>query len=166
MRKKVTPRKTAMAVMMRMKCSISMAIGVATTSVDSASAAMRPMKVSSPVWMTTPVAVPSGTCVPKKARFFVSSGSSSVLTALRLIGSDSPVMAALSTAMSSVHSTMRMSAGMASPPVTMMMSPLTSRSASTSTISERPSLFTRLTFTCGGSMFANAAIMLSDLAFW
>lgn len=56
--KKDTPRKTATPVMMWMKCSISIEIGVRPTSSPEASVAIRPMTVRSPVLITIPRAVP------------------------------------------------------------------------------------------------------------
>lgn len=56
--KKVTPRKTATPVMMWMKCSISLAMGVLPVSRPEVSVAMRPITVRSPVHTTMPRAVP------------------------------------------------------------------------------------------------------------
>ena len=55
----VTPRKTATVVIMWMKCSISMAIGVFPTSRLDASVAIRPITVRSPVLITIPEAEPT-----------------------------------------------------------------------------------------------------------
>lgn len=57
--KKLTPKKTATPVMMWMKCSISMLIGVRRTSSSDARVAMRPITVRSPVAITMPRAVPA-----------------------------------------------------------------------------------------------------------
>jgi len=57
-RKNVTPRNTATAVMMLIKCSISMAIGVFPDDRPEASDAIRPMTVLSPHRMTIPRADP------------------------------------------------------------------------------------------------------------
>jgi len=54
-----TPRKTATAVMMWMKCAISRAIGVSPTSSPLAKLAIRPITVRSPVLITKPRAVPT-----------------------------------------------------------------------------------------------------------
>lgn len=56
---KVPPRKKATPVIMWMKCSISMLIGVCPTSRLEARIAMRPITVRSPVLMTIPVAEPA-----------------------------------------------------------------------------------------------------------
>lgn len=56
--KKDTPRKTATAVMMWIKCSISMLMGVRRTLSSDARVAIRPITVRSPVAMTMPRAVP------------------------------------------------------------------------------------------------------------
>ena len=120
--KKETPRKTATPVMMWMKCSISMEMGVRPTSSPEASVAMRPITVRSPVLITTPRAVPaammirlfsqkqktdadlmppvfipSTQLVEKKAMFLVSSGFSLEKSGVRVWGSDSPVREELST---------------------------------------------------------------------
>lgn len=56
--KKDTPRKTATPVIMWMKCSISIEIGVRPTSRPEARVAIRPITVRSPVLITIPLAVP------------------------------------------------------------------------------------------------------------
>ena len=63
-KKKSTPRNMAMAEMTRMKWWISLLMGVGSFFVLMASAAIRPMTVSSPVAITTPRQRPSGICVP------------------------------------------------------------------------------------------------------
>lgn len=55
---KVPPRKKATPVMIWMKCSISIAIGVCPTSRLEARIAIRPITVRSPVLITMPVAEP------------------------------------------------------------------------------------------------------------
>lgn len=95
--KKLTPRKTATPVMMLMKCSISLAIGVLPTPRPLARCAILPITVRSPVAMTTPLAVPSTAFVEKKAIFLVSSGLSFENSGVRCCGSDSPVSDELST---------------------------------------------------------------------
>mmetsp|Transcript_8580 Transcript_8580/g.28242 ORF Transcript_8580/g.28242 Transcript_8580/m.28242 type:complete len:257 (+) Transcript_8580:3245-4015(+) len=158
--KKVTPREMAMPEMMKIKCSISLLIGVWSDSVDKASEAMRPMSVSSPILTTIVRALPSGTCVPKKARLAVSSTSSCVHSGLRLTASDSPVSDALSTHMFGEHSTMRQSAGTRSPCSKSTTSPMVITAESTSMV--WPS---RTTLTFGGRMALNSAIILSDFRF-
>ena len=95
--KKLTPRKTATPVIMLMKCSISLAIGVLPTPSPLAKCAILPMTVRSPVAITTPFAVPSTAFVEKKATFFVSNGLSCENSGVRCCGSDSPVSDELST---------------------------------------------------------------------
>ena len=95
--RKVTPKKTATPVMIWIKCSNSMAIGVFPDPKPDARLAIRPMTVLSPILMTTPVAVPSTALVEKKAKFLVSKGFSEVHSGLLLCGSDSPVREELST---------------------------------------------------------------------
>lgn len=56
--KKLTPRKTATPVIIWMKCSISLAMGVFPVSRPEVRVAMRPMTVRSPVQTTIPRAVP------------------------------------------------------------------------------------------------------------
>lgn len=56
--KKDTPRKTATPVIMWMKCSISIEMGVRPTSRPDARVAIRPITVRSPVLITIPLAVP------------------------------------------------------------------------------------------------------------
>lgn len=124
---KVPPKKKATPVMMWMKCSISMAIGVCPTSRLEARIAIRPMTVRSPVLITTPVAepadelhitfiykiclvllssckrkflfflIPSTQFVERNAMFFVSKGFSLENWGVRVWGSDSPVREELST---------------------------------------------------------------------
>ena len=79
--RKMMPRDIAIPEMMMMKWWSSLLMGVCSFLVDMASFAIRPMTVWSPVEMTTHLAEPSGTCVPKKHRFCVSRGSSWVHTA-------------------------------------------------------------------------------------
>ena len=74
MMKKLTPRKTATAVMIWMKCSISLAIGVCPPSRPEASPAILPITVLSPMLTTIPMQVPSTALVEKKAKFLVSRG--------------------------------------------------------------------------------------------
>lgn len=57
--KKDSPRKTATPVMMWIKCSISLAMGVFPVSSPEVSVAMRPITVRSPVQTTIPRAVPN-----------------------------------------------------------------------------------------------------------
>lgn len=125
--KKDTPRKTATPVMMWIKCSISLAMGVFPVSSPEVSVAMRPITVRSPVQTTIPRAVPdretnkSHTCdldfyigrqvqhltvanhepstqlVEKKAMLRVSRGLSWVQSGDLVWGSDSPVREELST---------------------------------------------------------------------
>ena len=64
---------------------------------DEAREAIRPMTVLSPQEITTARAAPSTALVEKKARFLVSMGLSSVHSAPRDWGSDSPVREELST---------------------------------------------------------------------
>ena len=72
--KKLTPRKMATAVMMWMKCSISLAMGVWPPSSPETSPAILPITVLSPTLTTIPTQVPSTAFVEKKARFRVSRG--------------------------------------------------------------------------------------------
>ena len=95
--KKVTPRVTATPVTIWIKCSISKAMGVFPDPNPLAKLAMRPMTVSSPIWTTTPVHVPSTAFVEKNAKFFVSKGFSWENSGVRAWGSDSPVREELST---------------------------------------------------------------------
>ncbi len=120
--KKETPRKTATPVMIWIKCSISIEMGVRPTSSPEARVAIRPMTVRSPVLMTTPLAapvskikfnvnvhfycttsnrllvfIPSTQLVEKNAMFLVSRGFSLEKSGARVWGSDSPVREELST---------------------------------------------------------------------
>jgi hypothetical protein len=140
--------------MMRMKRLISRASGVGTALVFSTSDAMRPITVRSPVLTTMPVATPSTANDVKKLRFFVSSGLSLVNSAERVCASDSPVSDELST-LKLFDSTMRMSAGILSPPFTSTMSPTTSSAAST-----RILLPSRSTTAASGTIFAKPSIAL------
>lgn len=97
MMKKLTPRKTATPVMMLIKCSISLAMGVLPTPSPLARWAILPMTVLSPVAMTIPFDVPSTALVEKKAMFLVSRGLSFENSGVRCCGSDSPVREELST---------------------------------------------------------------------
>lgn len=63
MMKNDTPRKTATPVMIWMKCSISLAMGVSPISKPDARFAIRPITVRSPVLITTPLPVPEITLV-------------------------------------------------------------------------------------------------------
>mmetsp|Transcript_41175 Transcript_41175/g.93064 ORF Transcript_41175/g.93064 Transcript_41175/m.93064 type:complete len:267 (-) Transcript_41175:381-1181(-) len=161
MMKKVTPRKMAMEEMIRMKWWISLLIGVCWAPTWRVSEAMRPMTVSSPMFTTTPSREPSGTFVPKKARFAVSSGSSCVASFLRFWGSASPVSEALSTTQLSVQVMMRTSQGTSSPPSSRITSPLTSFSEGT--LMNSP---LRLALIEGGSSFSKLFIRFSLLLFW
>ena len=69
-------KETATPVMIWMKCSISLAIGVSSDSNPEAKFAIRPITVLSPQLITIPRPVPSTQFVEKKARFFVSIGFS------------------------------------------------------------------------------------------
>ena len=97
--KKVTPRKTATAVMIWMKCETSIAIGVLSLPRPLARLAIRPITVLSPVCTATPTQFPSNPLVEKNARFLVSKGFSLVQSGPLLWGSDSPVSEELSTYM-------------------------------------------------------------------
>ena len=165
-RKKDTPSAKAMPEMTWTKFSISLLMGVCSAVVDMVSLAIRPMTVSSPVLMTTPVASPSGTWVPKKARLAVSRTASSVQSGLRFCGSDSPVSEALSTHMLSEHWVRRMSAGMRSPPITFTRSPTTRSRALISFMTTSPDALVRTTLTLGGIMPAKLFMRFSLLAFW
>lgn len=158
--KKERPRKTATPVMRRMKCSISMAMGVRPTSSPEASEAMRPITVRSPVEMTMPRAVPSTQLVEKKQMLRVSSGFSWVNSGERVWGSDSPVSEELST-LQPWEEMMRMSAGTRSPPFTSTRSPTTTFSALIWIFS--PS---RITRACWGTMFLKESMILELLASW
>lgn len=57
--KNVAPKRMARPAMMSTKCSISIAIGVFSFSTPEARDAMRPMMVRSPVFTTSPCAVPA-----------------------------------------------------------------------------------------------------------
>mmetsp|Transcript_16245 Transcript_16245/g.34323 ORF Transcript_16245/g.34323 Transcript_16245/m.34323 type:complete len:259 (+) Transcript_16245:100-876(+) len=159
-KKNKTPRNIAIADITKMKWCISLLMGVCSFLVLIASAAMRPITVLSPVAITTPLQLPSGTCVPKKQRFCVSSGSSWEHTGLRFCGSDSPVKAALSTWKLSEHSKTRISAGIRSPASTKTISPGTICIATTSSV-----VPSRRTFTFGGSIFLKLFMSDSDLEF-
>mmetsp|Transcript_12533 Transcript_12533/g.38290 ORF Transcript_12533/g.38290 Transcript_12533/m.38290 type:complete len:493 (-) Transcript_12533:113-1591(-) len=139
---------------------ISICSVVRTVSDDAASPAMRPNTVRSPVLTTIPRAVPSTACVPKKTRFFVSSGFSSVHSTVRPSGSDSPVSEAIST-LSFEFSTRRRSAGILSPSFTLTTSPTTSSDAAISAV--RPS---RTASVCGGRKLLNFSIVFSDENSW
>ncbi len=97
MQKKLAPRNTATPVIILMKCSISLAIGVFPIPSPLARLAILPMTVRSPVQITIPLAVPSTALVEKNAMFFVSSGLSCVNSGVLCCGSDSPVNEELST---------------------------------------------------------------------
>mmetsp|Transcript_12534 Transcript_12534/g.38296 ORF Transcript_12534/g.38296 Transcript_12534/m.38296 type:complete len:241 (-) Transcript_12534:260-982(-) len=107
-----------------------------------------------------PVAPPSTAFVPKKARFFVSRGFSSVHSTVRARGSDSPVNDELST-FNLWFVVTRMSAGILSPSFTSMTSPTTISAAGMLRIF--PSRCTR---DCGGRKFLNFSIVFSDLNSW
>merc|ERR1719163_1273964 len=89
--------------------------------------------------------LPSGTCVPQKHKFAVSSGSEWVHSGFRLIGSDSPVNELLSTHMFGEHSNTLISAGTKSPCSNFTMSPIVIKAASTKLTSPP-----RTTVTLGG----------------
>lgn len=84
-------------VMTLMKLLRSLESGVSSHLMLSASSAMRPMTVLSPIVTTMPQAEPSTTLVEKKARFSVSRGFVLVHAGLFLCGLPSPVSEELST---------------------------------------------------------------------
>ena len=96
-----------------------------------ASVAIYPMTVLSPVSKTTPTPCPVVHWVPKKAMFLVSKGLSDVQSGFLSKSSDSPVSDALLTFIS-LHSKIRTSAGMLSPPFSFTRSPGTKWTASIS----------------------------------
>merc|ERR1719264_2202148 len=157
MMKKVTPRKTATPVMMWMKCSISLAMGVCPPSRPEANPAILPMTVLSPMLTTMPTAVPSTAFVEKKARFLVSRGFSWVNSGLRAWGSDSPVREELSTFKPLASKILR-SAGHLSPNLISTMSPRVNSSAFT-VIFSPPFLLTRAN--CG-TRFLRPSMIFAD----
>ena len=110
----------------------------------------------SAIFTTTPTQLPSGTCVPKKHKLAVSSGSLWVHSGLRLIGSDSPVKELLSTHMFGEHSSTRMSAGTKSPCSSFTISPIVMSAASTKLTSPPLTTVTR-----GGRIDLNSFICVA-----
>mmetsp|Transcript_5834 Transcript_5834/g.10319 ORF Transcript_5834/g.10319 Transcript_5834/m.10319 type:complete len:265 (-) Transcript_5834:373-1167(-) len=155
--KKISPNDRAYTEIAITKWWISIWRVVTSPPDDAARPAIRPNTVRSPVMTTTPVAVPSTARVPKKAKFFVSRGLSSVQSTLRACGSDSPVREELST-FSFETLIMRKSAGTLSPSLISTTSPTTKSAAGTCNC-----LPSRCTSACGGKKFANISIVFSDL---
>merc|ERR1719331_1549003 len=158
--KKLTPRKIAIMEMRNTNEFISVLIGLGSSSLRlEVNLAMRPITVLSPVRTTIPCACPSGHSVPKKQRFCVSSGFSSVHLVERRWGSDSPVKEELSTLKLSEHSMTRTSAGILLPYLILMISPGTSSSALTHLVPARPvSSSQRMTRVSWGIMFLKESI--------
>mmetsp|Transcript_14183 Transcript_14183/g.36606 ORF Transcript_14183/g.36606 Transcript_14183/m.36606 type:complete len:227 (-) Transcript_14183:772-1452(-) len=159
--KNETPRNTATDVMMKMKMSISLAIGVWPAVTPVVRLAIRPMTVLSPIPMTTPVAEPSRQNVEKKATLPDSRRMRSESSAERVCGSLSPVSEELST-LKSLSAMTRMSAGIRAPVAILTTSPRTRSTAAYFSIH----LPSRSTLHCSGVSLANDFMMFPALDSW